>query len=116
MRCTGGHTALVAADITGRAIKTSPQYKASLAYAVATQKGDVAEQSPLSSRATNERIASCPNPVAITERLKAVGVAAKAQLPNVHRIVERGNRAALLIDQRAWITMVKENQEWRSRD
>jgi hypothetical protein len=48
--------------------------------------------------------------------LKEVGITAKAQLAKVHRIVERGNRAALLIDQRAWMTMVKENGEWKSGD
>jgi len=106
----------ITADITGPAIKASPQYKASLAYAEAMQGGDSAAQSRLTSKAMNERIASYPDPAALTERLKAVGVTAEAQLAKVHRIVERGNRAALLIDARAWMTMVKENGEWKSGD
>ena len=55
-----------------------------------------------------------PDRATITERLKEVGATSKVQLAKVHRIVERGNRAALLIDQRAWITMVKEGGEWKS--
>jgi len=40
--------------------------------------------------------------------MKEVGATSKTPLAKVHRIVERGNRVALLIDQRAWITMVTE--------
>jgi hypothetical protein len=34
----------------------------------------------------------------------------------VHRVVERGHEAALVIDQRAWITVAKEDGEWKSGD
>lgn len=80
------------------------------------KKGDVAAQSRLTSRAMNERMVSLPSPADMTERLKGVGATMLAQLAKVHRIVERGPRAALLIDQRAWITMAKENGEWKSGD
>ncbi|MEO5882657.1 MAG: hypothetical protein ABIQ06_09600 [Caldimonas sp.] len=106
----------ITADIKGAAIKSSPHYKASVAYAEAMKSGDIAAQNRLTSRAMRERMASYPSPAALTERLKEVGVTAKAQLAKVHRIVERGNRAVLLIDQRAWMTMVKENGEWKSGD
>ena len=106
----------ITADLKGPAVKASPQYKASLAYAEAMSKGDLAAQTRLSSRAMNERMAMYPDRAAITARLKPVGATAKAQLAKVHRIVERGNRATLLIDQRAWMTMVKENGEWKSGD
>jgi len=38
------------------------------------------------------------------------------QLAKMHRIVERGDRATLLIDDKAWITMVKEGGQWKSGD
>jgi len=106
----------VTADIGGPAIRSSPHYKAALAYAEAMKKGDVAAQSRLTSRAMNERMVSLPSPADMTERLKGVGATMLAQLAKVHRIVERGPRAAMLIDQRAWITMAKENGEWKSGD
>jgi len=37
-----------------------------------------------------------------------------ARLDMYPRIVERGDQAALLIDQPAWITMVREGREWKS--
>jgi len=107
----------ITADIRGRpAIEASPQYKASLAYGEAMRTGDVGAQVRLGSRAMNERMDMYPDRTAITERLKEVGAISKTQLAKVHRIVERGNRAVLLIDQRAWITMVRENGEWKSGD
>ncbi|MCE9658539.1 MAG: hypothetical protein K8R60_08260 [Burkholderiales bacterium] len=107
----------ITADIKGRpAIEASPQYRASLAYGEAMRTGDVRAQVRLGSRAMNERMDMYPDRVAITERLKEVGAVAKSQLAKVHRIVVRGDRAALLIDQRAWITMVRENGEWKSGD
>jgi hypothetical protein len=78
--------------------------------------GDVRAQVRLASRAMNARMDMYPDRAAITERLKEVGAISATQLAKVHRIVERGDRAALLIDQRAWITMVKENGEWKSGD
>lgn len=106
----------ITADLKGPAIKASLQYKASLDYAEAMKKGDIAAQSRLTSRAMNERMASYPSPADMTERLKGVGATMQAQLTKVHRIVERDNRAALLIDAHAWITMVKEYREGKSGD
>lgn len=106
----------VTADLKGPAIKASPPYKAALAYAEAMRSGDVRAQSRLGSRAMNQRMEMVPDRAAITERLKEVGATAKKQLARVHRIVERGDRAVLLIDADAWITMVRENGEWKSGD
>jgi len=98
------------------AIRSSPHFKAAMAYGEAMRTGDVRAQVRLGSRAMNERMDMYPDRAAITERLKEVGAISKAQLAKVHRIVERGDRAALLIDQRAWITMVREGGEWKSGD
>jgi hypothetical protein len=106
----------ITADIKGPAIRTSPQYKAALLYGEAMRTGDVRAQVRLGSKAMNERMDMVPDRPAMTERLKEVGAVAKSQLAKVHRIVVRGDRAALLIDQRAWITMVKEDGEWKSGD
>lgn len=106
----------VTADLKGAAIAASPHFKAAVLYGEAMRTGDLRAQVRLGSRAMNERMDMYPDRVAITERMKEVGAVAKTQLAKVHRIVERGNRAALLIDQRAWITMVKEDGEWKSGD
>jgi len=109
----------ITADLKGSAIKASPQYQAALAYADAMQKGDAAAMQRLTSRALNERMATlttATGAAAMTERLKGVGATMKAQLSKVHRLVERGPRAALLIDTHAWITMVKEDGAWKSGD
>ena len=107
----------VTADLKGAAMHSSAPYRAAVAYAEAMQKGDRAAQDRLVSRALRERMAGYPDQAAITERLKAVGATMKTtQLPKVHRLVERGSRATLLIDSRAWITMVREDGEWKSGD
>ena len=106
----------ITADLKGPAIQASPHFKAAVAYGEAMRTGDVRAQVRLGSRAMNARMDMYPDRAAITERLKEVGATSKTQLAKVHRIVERGNRAALLIDQRARITMVKENGEWKSWD
>jgi hypothetical protein len=106
----------ITADLKGAAIPASPHFKAAMAYGEAMRTGDVRAQVRLGSRAMNERMDHCPVRAAITERLKEPGAAQKAELAKVHRIVERIDRAALLIAQRAWITMVKEGGEWKSGD
>lgn len=106
----------VTADIKGPAIQASPHYRASLAYAEAMRTGDMAAQDRLGSKAMVARMSMYPSRADIIELLKGVGEKAKTQLPRVHRIVERGDRAVLLIDERAWITMVRENGAWKSGD
>ncbi|MEO8523775.1 MAG: hypothetical protein ABI460_03550 [Caldimonas sp.] len=106
----------ITADLAGLAVRASPHYKAALAYAEAMKKGDIAAQSQLTSRAMNEQMAGSPVPAAMTERLKEVGATMKKELARVQRIVERGDRAALLVGTQTWITMVKENGEWKSGD
>jgi hypothetical protein len=106
----------ITADLKGAAIKSSPHFKASALYGEAMRTGDVRAQVRLASRAMNARMEMYPDRAAITERLKELGATSATQLAKVHRIVERGDRAALLIDQRAWITMVREGGEWKSGD
>jgi hypothetical protein len=110
----------ISADLRGDAVRASPHWRAAAAYAEAIGKGDLTATRRLQSRALNDRtdqLAAGASPAAMTARLKQIAPTMRAQLAKVHRIVERGGRrAALMIDENARITMVKESGEWKTGD
>ncbi len=106
----------VTVDVEGGAVTVSASWRAAKAYAEAMLAGDVARQERLASAALRSRIAALRDRPATPARIREAGGVMLAQLPRVHRLIERGDRAVLLVDSRAWLTMVKEGGEWKVGD
>jgi hypothetical protein len=104
------------ADLQAAALKASPQYKVAAAYAQAMAKGDLKAVRLASSRAMLEQVdgmvAAAGEATAI-ERMKKSGVRSVAQLAKFKRMVERGTRAMLVVDNDEYLTLVKEGGDWK---
>ncbi|MCE9658543.1 MAG: hypothetical protein K8R60_08280 [Burkholderiales bacterium] len=104
------------ADLQAAALKASPQYKAAAAYAEAMAKGDLKAVRLAASPAMLEQIdgmVAAAGEAAAIERMKKGGVSARAQLAKFKRMVERGNRAMLVVDNYEYLTLVKEGADWK---
>jgi hypothetical protein len=104
------------ADLAAAALKTSPQYKAAAAYAEAMARGDLKAVRLAASPAMLEQIdgmVAAAGQAAAIERMKKGGIAAKAQLDRFKRMVERGTRAMLVVGPYEYLTLVKEQGEWK---
>ncbi|MEO8523783.1 MAG: hypothetical protein ABI460_03590 [Caldimonas sp.] len=106
----------VTADLQAPALQSSVEFKLASAYAEAMARGDLKAVRGAASKAMRAEIdamvAAAGESVAV-ERMKKGGVAARAQLAKFKRMVERGSRAMLVVDNDRYLTLSKEDGEWK---
>lgn len=106
----------VTADLRAPALTSSTEFKVASAYADAMARGDLKAVRGATSKALRAEIdamvAAAGEGVAV-DRMKKGGVAAKAQLAKFRRMVERGSRAMLVVGNDEYLTLSKEDGEWK---
>lgn len=106
----------VTADLQAPALKSSVEFKLAAAYADAMARGDLQAVRGAASKALRAEIdamvGAAGEGVAV-ERMKRGGAAAKAQLAKFKRMVERGSRAMLVVGNDEYLTLSKEDGEWK---
>jgi len=105
----------VSADLKGRAALDSPQARLLFEKADALAKGDLAAARKVSTERANRR-----NQAFLADT-KADSLAKKAaemkkSLQKIQRVVERGDRAVVILPGKQWFSFVREGGEWKSDD
>jgi hypothetical protein len=108
----------VTADLKGKAALESPQARVLSAKADALTKGDFAAVSKLSTERANRRngaVFELGQAKAI-EMARQAGAEMKKSFAKIQRVVERGDRAIVILPGKQWSTFVREGGEWKSDD
>jgi hypothetical protein len=106
----------VTADLKGRAAIDSPQARVLSAKADALTKGDFATVNKLSTERANRRngeVFALGNAKAI-QLARRAGAEMKKSFAKIQRVVERGDRAVVILSGNQWSTFVREGGEWKS--
>jgi hypothetical protein len=105
----------VTADLKGRAAVDSPQAHLLSAKADALVKGDfAAAQKVCTERANHWNQAFLAGAKSSSLAKEADGL--KKSLQKIQRVVERGDRAVVILPGKQWFTFVREAGEWKSDD
>jgi len=105
----------VTADLKGRAALESPQARLLSAKADALAKGDLAAAQKASTERAN-RWNQAFLADAKGDSLAKKATELKKALQKIQRVVERGDRAVVILPGKQWFTFVRENGEWKSDD
>jgi hypothetical protein len=105
----------ITADLKGRSALDSPQARLLSAKADALAKGDLAAAQKASTDRANR------GNQAFLVGAKGDSVAKKAaelkkSLQKIQRVVERGDRAVVMLPNKQWFSFVREGGEWKSDD
>jgi len=105
----------VSSDLKGRAALESPQARLLFEKAEALAKGDLASAQKVSTERANRWNQS------FLAGAKADSLAKKAaemkkSLQKIQRVVERGDRAVVILPGNQWFNFVREGGEWKSDD
>jgi hypothetical protein len=105
----------VTADLKGKAALDSPQAHVLAAAAQAMISGDVVALRKLSTERANRQqdTALKLGGKAATAAMKQAGMASKAQLPKLQRLVVRGDSAIAIFPGKEWATLVREGGAWK---
>lgn len=105
----------VSADLKGRDARESPQARLLFAKADALAKGDIAAAQKVSTeRANRWNQAFLAGEKADSLAKKAAEM--KKSLQKIQRVVERGDRAVVILPNKQWFSFVREGGEWKSDD
>lgn len=105
----------VSADLKGRAALDSPQARLLFAKADALAKGDFAAAQKVSTERANRRNQAFLAG-AKADSLAKEAAEMKKSLQKIQRVVERGDRAVLILPGKQWFSFVREGGEWKSDD
>jgi len=105
----------VSADLKGRAALDSPQARLLFAKADALAKGDLAAAQKVSTERAN-RWNQAFLAGAKADSLAKQATEMKKSLQKIQRVVERGDRAVVILPGKQWFTFVREAGEWKSDD
>jgi hypothetical protein len=105
----------VTADLKGRAALDSPQARLLSAKADALAKGDIAAAQKSSTERAN-RLNQTFFAGAKEGSLAKNAAEMKKALQKIQRVVERGDRAVVILPGKQWFTFVREGGEWKSDD
>jgi hypothetical protein len=108
----------ITADLKGRAAQDSPQARLLSTKADALAKGDFAAAKKTSTDRANRWnqsfIASLAGSKSDSLAKKAAEM--KKSLQKIQRVVERGDRAVVILPSKQWFSFVREGGEWKSDD
>jgi hypothetical protein len=105
----------ITADLKGKAAKDSPQARLLFAKADALAKGDfAAAQKVCTDRANrwNQSFLAGAKAGALSKQADDM----KKSLQKIQRVVERGDRAIVILPNKQWFSFVREGGEWKSDD
>jgi hypothetical protein len=105
----------ISADLKGRAALDSPQARLLFAKADALAKGDLAAAQKVSTERAN-RWNQAFLVGAKSDSLAKQATEMKKSLQKIQRVVERGDRAVVILPGKQWFTFVREAGEWKSDD
>jgi hypothetical protein len=105
----------ISADLKGRAALDSPQARLLFAKADALAKGDFAAAQKVSTERAN-RWNQAFLAGAKADSLAKQATEMKKSLQKIQRVVERGDRAVVILPGKQWFTFVREAGEWKSDD
>jgi hypothetical protein len=105
----------VSADLKGRAALDSPQAQLLFAKADALAKGDFAAAQKVSTERANRWNQSFLAGVK-PDSLARQAAEMKKSLQKIQRVVERGDRAVVILPGKQWFRFVREGGEWKSDD
>jgi hypothetical protein len=105
----------ISADLKGRAALDSPQARLLFAKADALAKGDFAAAQKVSTERAN-RWNQAFLAGAKADSLAKQANEMKKSLQKIQRVVERGDRAVVILPNKQWFTFVREAGEWKSDD
>jgi hypothetical protein len=105
----------ITADLKGRDALDSPQARLLLAKADALAKGDLATAQKASTDRAN-RLNQSFLAGAKGDSLAKKAAELKKSLQKIQRIVERGDRAIVILPNKRWFSFVREGGEWKSDD
>jgi hypothetical protein len=105
----------VTADLKGKAAKDGPQAHLLFAKADALAKGDfAAAQKVCTDRANRWNKAFLDD--AKSDSVARQAAEMKKSLQKIQRVVERGDRAVVILSGKHWFSFVREGGEWKSDD
>jgi hypothetical protein len=105
----------VSADLKGKAAVDSSQSRLLFAKADALAKGDFATAQKVSTERAN-RWNQAFLAGAKADSLSKQAAAMKKSLQKIQRVVERGDRAVVILPDKQWFSFVREGGEWKSDD
>jgi hypothetical protein len=105
----------VSADLKGRAALDSPQARLLFEKADALAKGDLAAAQKVSTDRANRWNQSFLAG-AKSDSLAKKAAEMKKSLQKIKRVVERGDRAVVILPEKQWFSFVREGGEWKSDD
>jgi hypothetical protein len=105
----------VTADVKGKAAVDSPQSRLLFAKADAFAKGDFAAAQKVSTDRAN-RWNQAFLAGAKADSLAKQAAEMKKSLQKIQRVVERGDRAVVILPDKQWFSFVREGGEWKSDD
>src|SRR5262249_22845959 len=105
----------VSADLKGRAALDSPQARLLFEKADALAKGDLAAAQKFSTERANRWNQSFLAG-AKGDSLAKKAAEMKKSLQKIQRVVERGDRAVVILPGKQWFGFVREGGEWKSDD
>lgn len=105
----------ISADLKGRAALDSPQARLLFAKADALAKGDFAAAQKVSTERANRWNQSFLAG-AKADSLAKQAAEMKKSLQKIQRVVERGDRAVVILPGKQWFSFVREGGEWKSDD
>lgn len=104
------------ANLQGAPLKASAPFKVATAYADAMVAGDMAAARRFMSKAMREQMdamAAAVGNAELSARMKKGAPRSKAQLDRFTRLVERGSHAMLLVGADEYLTLSREDGEWK---
>jgi hypothetical protein len=105
----------VSADLKGKAAVDSPQSRLLFAKADALAKGDFATAQKVSTDRANRWNQAFLAGARADSLAKQAGEMKKS-LQKIQRVVERGDRAVVILPDKQWFSFVREGGEWKSDD
>jgi hypothetical protein len=105
----------ISADLKGRAALDSPQARLLFAKADALAKGDFAAAQKVSTERANrwnQAFLAGAKPDSLARQAAEM----KKSLQKIQRVVERGDRAVVILPGKQWFSFVREGGEWKSDD
>jgi hypothetical protein len=105
----------ISADLKGRAALDSPQARLLFEKADALAKGDLAAAQKVSTDRANRWNQSFLTG-AKSDSLAQKAAEMKKSLQKIKRVVERGDRAVVILPNKQWFSFVREGGEWKSDD
>jgi hypothetical protein len=105
----------ISSDLKGRAALDSPQARLLFEKADALAKGDFAAAQKVSTERAN-RWNQAFLAGAKADSLAKQAAEMKKSLQKIQRVVERGDRAVVILPNKQWFSFVREGGEWKSDD